>query len=38
MKIHVVIAELIHVNRWTDRMKLIGAFEYLCEYAEKVGH
>jgi hypothetical protein len=36
MKIHLVVAELIHVDRWTDVMKLIGAFEYLCEYAKKM--
>lgn len=36
MKIHLVVAELIHADRWTDMMKLIGAFEYLCEYAKEV--
>jgi hypothetical protein len=36
MKIHLAVAELIHADRWTDVMKLIGAFEYLCEYAGKV--
>jgi hypothetical protein len=36
MKIHLVVAELIHVDRWTDMMKLIGAYEYLYEYAKKV--
>jgi len=38
MKIRSVVAELIHVDRWTDMMKLIGASEYLYEYTEKVGH
>ena len=36
MKIHLVVAELLYADRWTDMMKLIGAFEYLCEYAKKV--
>jgi hypothetical protein len=36
MKIHLVVAELIHADRWTDMMKLIGAFEYIREYAKGV--
>jgi len=28
MKIHLVVAELVHADRWTDVMKLTWAFEY----------